>query len=114
MLMQLVVNGIVVGSIIAMGAIGLTMVYGILNFANFSHADFMALGSYIAFLQLGNNHQLPGYSRIVFLLLLLRVNCASCYLPSPSSSFLPNNPCGLYIIKTTSSKPIIIIRNEAI
>ncbi|PPA78587.1 MAG: branched-chain amino acid transporter permease subunit LivH [ANME-2 cluster archaeon HR1] len=50
MLMQLVVNGIVVGSIIAMGAIGLTMVYGILNFANFSHADFMALGAYIAFL----------------------------------------------------------------
>ncbi|MEA3294459.1 MAG: branched-chain amino acid ABC transporter permease [Euryarchaeota archaeon] len=50
MLMQLVVNGIVVGSIIAIGAIGLTMVYGILNFANFSHADFMALGAYIAFL----------------------------------------------------------------
>ena len=49
MLMQLVVNGIVVGSIIAMGAIGLTMVYGILNFANFSHADFMALGAYIVF-----------------------------------------------------------------
>jgi neutral amino acid transport system permease protein len=49
-MMQLVVNGIVVGSIIALAAIGLTMVYGVLNFANFAHADFMTLGAYIAFL----------------------------------------------------------------
>lgn len=48
--MQLIVNGFIVGSIIALAAIGLTMVYGVLNFANFSHADFMALGAYIAFL----------------------------------------------------------------
>jgi len=40
---------IVLGSIIALAAIGLTMVYGVLNFANFSHADFMAFGAYIAF-----------------------------------------------------------------
>jgi len=48
-MLQLIVNGIVLGSIIALAAIGLTMVYGVLNFANFSHADFMALGAYIAF-----------------------------------------------------------------
>jgi len=48
-MLQLIVNGIVLGSIIALSAIGLTMVYGVLNFANFSHADFMALGAYIAF-----------------------------------------------------------------
>ena len=48
-MLQLIVNGIILGSIIALAAIGLTMVYGVLNFANFSHADFMALGAYIAF-----------------------------------------------------------------
>ncbi len=48
-MLQLIVNGIVLGSIIALAAIGLTMVYGVLNFANFSHADFMTLGAYIAF-----------------------------------------------------------------
>lgn len=48
-MLQLIVNGIVLGSIIALAAIGLTMVYGVLNFANFSHADFLALGAYIAF-----------------------------------------------------------------
>jgi len=46
---QLIVNGIVLGSIIALGAIGLSLVYGILNFANFSHGDLMALGAYLAF-----------------------------------------------------------------
>lgn len=48
-MLQLIVNGIVLGSIIALAAIGLTMVYGVLNFANFSHADFLALGAYLAF-----------------------------------------------------------------
>ncbi len=48
--MQLVINGIVLGSIIALAAIGLSMVYGILNFANFAHGDFLALGAYLAFL----------------------------------------------------------------
>ncbi|HSX80797.1 MAG TPA: branched-chain amino acid ABC transporter permease, partial [Candidatus Saccharimonadia bacterium] len=31
----------------ALGAIGLTLIYGILNFANFSHGDLMALGAYL-------------------------------------------------------------------
>lgn len=49
-MLQLVINGLVLGSIIALAAIGLSMVYGILNFANFAHGDFLALGAYLAFL----------------------------------------------------------------
>ncbi|MFQ6071838.1 MAG: branched-chain amino acid ABC transporter permease [Methanosarcinales archaeon] len=49
-MMQLVVNGIVFGSIIALTAIGLSMIYSILNFANFAHGDFVTLGAYFAFL----------------------------------------------------------------
>ncbi|KAF5432165.1 neutral amino acid transport system permease protein [Candidatus Methanophagaceae archaeon] len=49
-MLQLVINGIVVGSIIALAAIGLSMTYGILNFANFAHGDFLTLGAYLAFL----------------------------------------------------------------
>lgn len=48
-MLQLVINGIVLGSIIALAAIGLSMVYGILNFANFAHGDLLALGAYLAF-----------------------------------------------------------------
>ena len=46
---QLLVVGIIVGSILALGAIGLTLIYGILKFANFAHGDIMMLGAYIAF-----------------------------------------------------------------
>ncbi len=56
-MLQLVANGIIFGSIIALGAIGLTMVYGILKFANFAHGDTMSLGAYLAFLFL--NLQVP-------------------------------------------------------
>jgi neutral amino acid transport system permease protein len=49
-MLQLVINGLVLGSIIALAATGLSMVYGILNFANFAHGDFLALGAYLAFL----------------------------------------------------------------
>lgn len=47
-MIELVVYGIVLGSIIALGAIGLTLVYGILRFAHFAHGDFMTLGAYVA------------------------------------------------------------------
>ena len=45
---QLFINGIAVGSIIALAAVGLTLTYGILRLSNFAHGDFMTLGAYIA------------------------------------------------------------------
>ena len=45
----LVANGIIFGSVIALGAIGLTLVYGILKLGNFAHGDYMAFGAYVAF-----------------------------------------------------------------
>jgi len=47
-LAQLFINGIAVGSIIALAAVGLTLTYGILRLSNFAHGDFMTLGAYIA------------------------------------------------------------------
>ena len=46
--MGLVVNGIFLGAIIALGAVGLTLVYGLLNFANVAHGDYMTMGAYVA------------------------------------------------------------------
>ena len=46
--LQLIFYGLVLGSIIVLGAIGLTLTYGILNFANFAHGDMMTLGAYFA------------------------------------------------------------------
>ena len=47
---ELTVYGIVLGSIIALGAIGLTLLYGILRFAHFAHGDLMTLGAYVVLL----------------------------------------------------------------
>ena len=43
---QLIINGIAVGSIIALAAVGLTLTYGILRLSNFAHGDFLTLGAY--------------------------------------------------------------------
>jgi branched-chain amino acid transport system permease protein len=45
---ELIIYGIVLGSIISLGAIGLTLVYGIIRFANFAHGDFLSAGAYVA------------------------------------------------------------------
>ena len=36
-----------IGSIYALGAVGISMIFGILRFAHFAHGDFMTLGAYI-------------------------------------------------------------------
>jgi neutral amino acid transport system permease protein len=46
-LLQLGVNGAVLGSILALAAVGLTLVYGILDLANFAHGDLLTLGAYL-------------------------------------------------------------------
>ena len=45
--MSLVVNGLFLASIIALGAIGLTLIFGILKFANVAHGDYMVMGAYL-------------------------------------------------------------------
>jgi branched-subunit amino acid ABC-type transport system permease component len=44
----LAIYGIISGSIITLGAVGLSLTYGILNFANFAHGDIMTLGAFLA------------------------------------------------------------------
>ncbi len=47
-MIQHLLDGILVGSILSLGAIGLTMVMHILRFANFSHAELLSIGAYVA------------------------------------------------------------------
>jgi len=46
---QQIVNGLQVGSIYALIALGYTMVYGIIRLINFAHGDFFMIGAYIAY-----------------------------------------------------------------
>jgi neutral amino acid transport system permease protein len=49
-LAQQTVYGLVTGSYLALGAVGLTLVYGILRLTNFAHGDTLTLGAYVALL----------------------------------------------------------------
>ena len=47
---KVLVSGAVLGSIYALGAVGITLVFGILRFAHFAHSELMTSGAFFAFL----------------------------------------------------------------
>ena len=46
--LQFLVDGLLIGGLIGLGAIGVTLTYSILRFANFAHGEFIAWGAYAA------------------------------------------------------------------
>ncbi len=57
--LQLTANGIIAGSIYAMFAVGLTMVYGVFRFINFAHGELIAWGAYLPLLFMAPPFSLP-------------------------------------------------------
>src|SRR6187399_2871037 len=49
MFTQLLVNGLVTGSVYAIAAVGVSLVYGILRLVNFAYGDMMAFGAFAGF-----------------------------------------------------------------
>src|SRR5690349_24914598 len=47
--LQQAINGIVLGSLYVLVALGLTLIYGVLSQINFAHADFVTLGAFVAY-----------------------------------------------------------------
>jgi branched-chain amino acid transport system permease protein len=47
-MLQMLADGLVIGSIIALGAIGLSMTLSIVRFSNFSHGELLGWGAYLA------------------------------------------------------------------
>jgi branched-chain amino acid transport system permease protein len=52
-MLQLVSDGLVIGSVIALGAIGVTLTYALLRFANFAHGEMLTWGAYLALTFMG-------------------------------------------------------------
>jgi len=55
--LQLLANGLVTGSIYAIAALGVSLIYGILRLVNFAYGDMMAFGALIAYGVNGPLHQ---------------------------------------------------------
>src|SRR6476661_2542470 len=67
--LQQIVNGLVLGSMYALIALGYTMVYGVLNLINFAHGEVLMIGamSGLAILKLVNSAApgLPGVVKLI-------------------------------------------------
>ena len=53
-LLNYLINGLSLGSVYAIIAIGYTMVYGIAKMLNFAHGDVIMIGAYVSFFMLVN------------------------------------------------------------
>lgn len=53
MMLQPLADGLILGSIIGLGAIGVTLTYSILRFANFAHGEYLTFGAYLTLTALG-------------------------------------------------------------
>ena len=49
-LLQVIVGGLLLGAIYALFSSGLTLIWGMMNFINFAHGEFVMLGMYVALL----------------------------------------------------------------
>jgi branched-chain amino acid transport system permease protein len=63
--LQLILNGIIAGSIYSLFAVGLTMVYGVFRFINFAHGELIAWGAYLALLFTQTLFSLPIYYAVL-------------------------------------------------
>lgn len=80
-LIQQVVNGLVIGSVYALIALGYTMVYGILGLINFAHGDVLMVGALTALqTMLFLMGFAPGMSPVVMLTISLMVAIPVCMM----------------------------------
>ena len=79
--LQQIVNGLVLGSMYALIALGYTMVYGVLNLINFAHGEVLMIGAMagLTILKLVNNVA-PGLPGIVKLLIAIAGAIPVCVL----------------------------------
>jgi branched-chain amino acid transport system permease protein len=78
---QQIINGLVLGSMYALVALGYTMVYGVLNLINFAHGDVLMIGAMVAIsaLKIVQAHA-PGLPGVVQLLIAIGVAIPVCVL----------------------------------
>ena len=75
-LLQQIINGLVLGSMYALVALGYTMVYGIINLINFAHGEVLMVGALTSWAVIGIMQEgMPGAPGWLILLLSLVIAC---------------------------------------
>ncbi len=95
MFLQQVINGLTIGSVYSLIALGYTMVYGILEFINFAHGEIYMIGAYLG---------------IIFLAFFTAIGLttSNLYLSLLLTALLTIGFCGLYgyFIERFAYKPL--------
>ena len=78
-LLQQIINGLVLGSMYALVALGYTMVYGIINLINFAHGEVLMVGALTSWSVIGlMKDSMPNAPGWVILIVALLIACTVC------------------------------------
>jgi branched-chain amino acid transport system permease protein len=79
MLLQQLINGLTIGGVYALIALGYTMVYGIIELINFAHGEIFMIGAYIAIIAIGALSGMLSLPQGLFLAIFLVFILAAIY-----------------------------------
>lgn len=93
-LLQQIVNGLVVGSVYALVALGYTMVYGILQLINFAHGEIVMIGALTAYTSTTMTKGLvsaglPPLLALLLAILIAMIICAICGVIVERAAYRP-------------------------
>lgn len=90
--LQQAINGLSLGSVYALIALGYTMVYGVLRFINFAHSDILMLGAFSAFYLSPTVEKLMGPRTPIGALMVVILAAAICAMIGAIVEFLAYRP----------------------
>jgi branched-chain amino acid transport system permease protein len=91
-LLQQLINGLALGSIYALVALGYTMVYGVLRFINFAHSDVLMLGAFAAYFLAPAVQSAGTGASVVSAILIVVIAAAICAVLGMLIEFLAYRP----------------------
>src|SRR5436190_14087755 len=71
LLAQAVANGLLIGAIYGLAALGLTLIWGIMDVVNLAHGEFVLFGAYLSFVLFSPRGMLGGVNPLLSLLVVI-------------------------------------------
>lgn len=91
-LLQQIVNGISLGSIYALIALGYTMIYGVLRFINFAHGDIFMVGAFAGYFSAQAFTPIFGADSIIGVIAIFLASMVICAVLGATIEFLAYRP----------------------
>lgn len=91
-ILQQIVNGISLGSIYALIALGYTMIYGVLRFINFAHGDIFMVGAFAGYFSAQTFTNIFGSDNIIGIIAIFLTSMTICAILGATIEFLAYRP----------------------